>query len=79
MPSGSVKRSTDGDRRHLDRRAGTGRSRRSQRQLLTVNADDHPLMGQSQKPQDDKRMAVILPEAQTLAASCKSAVTTSAR
>lgn len=31
--------------------------------MLTVNADDHPLMRQFHKPDDEKRMAVILPEA----------------
>lgn len=30
--------------------------------MLTVNADDHPFMRQFHKPQDEKRMVVILPE-----------------
>ena len=30
--------------------------------MLTINADDHPLMKQFHKPQDEKRMVVILPE-----------------
>ena len=30
--------------------------------MLTLNADDHPLMSQFHKPQDEKRMVVILPE-----------------
>lgn len=30
--------------------------------MLTVNADDHPLMRQFQKATDEKRMVVILPE-----------------
>ena len=30
--------------------------------MLTINADDHPLMRQFHKPQDEKRMVVILPE-----------------
>ena len=30
--------------------------------MLTINADDHPLMNQFHKPQDEKRMVVILPE-----------------
>ena len=32
--------------------------------MLTINADDHPLMNQFHKPQDEKRMVVILPEDQ---------------
>jgi putative SOS response-associated peptidase YedK len=32
--------------------------------MLTVNADNHPLMRQFHKPGDEKRMLVILPEAQ---------------
>ena len=32
--------------------------------MLTVNADDHPLMRRFHKPGDEKRMLVILPEAQ---------------
>ncbi|MBC7446284.1 MAG: SOS response-associated peptidase [Polaromonas sp.] len=31
--------------------------------MLTVNADDHPLMRNLHKPGDEKRMVVILPEA----------------
>jgi putative SOS response-associated peptidase YedK len=31
--------------------------------MLTVNADDHPLMKQLHRPEDEKRMVVILPEA----------------
>ena len=31
--------------------------------MLTVNADSHPLMNQFHKPTDEKRMAVVLPEA----------------
>lgn len=31
--------------------------------MLTINADDHPLMNQFHKPTDEKRMVVILPEA----------------
>ena len=30
--------------------------------MLTINADDHPLMRQFHKAQDEKRMVVILPE-----------------
>ena len=30
--------------------------------MLTINADDHPLMRQFHKPQDEKRMVVILAE-----------------
>lgn len=30
--------------------------------MLTINADDHPLMRQFHKPDDEKRMVVILPE-----------------
>ena len=30
--------------------------------MLTINADDHALMRQFHKPQDEKRMVVILPE-----------------
>lgn len=30
--------------------------------MLTVNADDHPYIQQYPKPQDEKRMLVILPE-----------------
>ena len=30
---------------------------------LTINADDHPLMRNFHKPDDEKRMVVILPEA----------------
>lgn len=30
--------------------------------MLTINADDHPLMRQFHKPNDEKRMVVILPE-----------------
>lgn len=29
--------------------------------MLTVNADDHPFMNHYHKPQDEKRMIVILP------------------
>ena len=29
--------------------------------MLTINADEHPLMRQFHKPDDDKRMVVILP------------------
>ncbi|WP_313263126.1 SOS response-associated peptidase [Stutzerimonas kunmingensis] len=29
--------------------------------MLTVNADDHPLMNQYHRPEDEKRMVVILP------------------
>jgi putative SOS response-associated peptidase YedK len=29
--------------------------------ILTINADDHPLMRQFHKPVDEKRMVVILP------------------
>jgi len=32
--------------------------------MLTINADDHSLMNQFHKPQDEKRMVVILPEDQ---------------
>lgn len=32
--------------------------------MLTVNADDHPLMNQFHKPQEEKRMVVILREEQ---------------
>lgn len=32
--------------------------------MLTINADEHPLMRQFHKPTDEKRMAVILPEDQ---------------
>ncbi len=31
--------------------------------MLTINADDHPLMNQLHKPSDEKRMIVILPPA----------------
>lgn len=31
--------------------------------MLTVNADDHPLMRNFHRPQDEKRMVVILDEA----------------
>jgi putative SOS response-associated peptidase YedK len=31
--------------------------------MLTVNADDHPLMRNFHRPEDEKRMAVILEEA----------------
>ena len=31
--------------------------------MLTINADDHPLMRNLHKPKDEKRMVVILPEA----------------
>ena len=34
--------------------------------MLTINADEHPLMRQFHKPQDEKRMVVILPEARYL-------------
>jgi putative SOS response-associated peptidase YedK len=30
--------------------------------MLTVNADAHPLMRHFHKPQDEKRMVVVLPE-----------------
>jgi len=30
--------------------------------LLTINADDHPLLRNFHKPGDEKRMVVILPE-----------------
>jgi len=30
--------------------------------MLTVNADEHPLMKQFHKPTDEKRMVVVLPE-----------------
>ena len=30
--------------------------------MLTINADEHPLMKQFHKPTDEKRMVVILPE-----------------
>lgn len=30
--------------------------------MLTINADEHPLMNQFHKPTDEKRMVVILPE-----------------
>ncbi|MEY5097411.1 MAG: hypothetical protein RJA36_130 [Pseudomonadota bacterium] len=30
--------------------------------MLMINAGDHPLMRQLHKPQDTKRMVVILPE-----------------
>jgi putative SOS response-associated peptidase YedK len=30
--------------------------------MLTINADQHPLMRQFHKPTDEKRMVVILPE-----------------
>ena len=30
--------------------------------MLTINADDHPVMNQFHKPGDEKRMVVILPE-----------------
>lgn len=30
--------------------------------MLTINADQHPLMNQFHKPTDEKRMVVILPE-----------------
>lgn len=29
--------------------------------MLTINADDHPLMRQFHKPADEKRMVVVLP------------------
>ena len=29
--------------------------------MLTINADEHPLMNQFHKPTDEKRMVVILP------------------
>ena len=29
--------------------------------MLTINADNHPLMNQFHKPTDEKRMIVILP------------------
>lgn len=32
--------------------------------MLTVNADDHPFMRNFHKPDDEKRMVVILPEFQ---------------
>ncbi|RYF72570.1 MAG: SOS response-associated peptidase [Comamonadaceae bacterium] len=32
--------------------------------MLTVNADDHPLLRDYHKPQDEKRMVVVLPPAQ---------------
>ena len=48
--------------------------------MLTINADQHPLMNQFHKPNDEKRMVVVLPEhryddwlhadAQQSAASC---------
>jgi putative SOS response-associated peptidase YedK len=31
--------------------------------MLTVNADDHPLMRHFHRPEDEKRMVVILEEA----------------
>jgi putative SOS response-associated peptidase YedK len=31
--------------------------------MLTVNADDHPLMRNFHRPEDEKRMVVILEEA----------------
>lgn len=30
--------------------------------MLTINADDHSFMRQFHKPEDEKRMVVILPE-----------------
>jgi len=42
-------------------RAPEGRIVRSY-SMLTINADDHELMRQFHKPQDEKRMVVILPE-----------------
>jgi hypothetical protein len=30
--------------------------------MLTINADDHPFMRQYHKPEDEKRMVVILNE-----------------
>jgi putative SOS response-associated peptidase YedK len=30
--------------------------------MLTINADQHPLMNQFHKPNDEKRMVVVLPE-----------------
>jgi putative SOS response-associated peptidase YedK len=30
--------------------------------MLTINADDHPFMRQYHKPEDEKRMVVILDE-----------------
>jgi len=30
--------------------------------MMTINADDHPLMKSFHKPADEKRMVVILPE-----------------
>lgn len=32
--------------------------------MLTINADEHPLMRQFHKPGDEKRMVVVLPESQ---------------
>ena len=32
--------------------------------MLTINADEHPMMKQFHKPTDEKRMVVILPEGQ---------------
>jgi len=43
-------------------RSPTGEIVRSM-SMLTVNADDHPLMKQFHRPEDEKRMVVILPEA----------------
>ena len=31
--------------------------------MLTVNADAHPLMREFHKPEDEKRMVVVLPQA----------------
>lgn len=45
--------------------------------MLTINADEHPLMRQFHKPTDEKRMVVILPEdryADWLRATTKDAV-----
>ena len=42
-------------------RSSDGRIVRSY-SMLTINADDHPLMNQFHKPQDERRMVVILPE-----------------
>jgi len=43
-------------------RSPTGEIVRSM-SMLTINADDHPLMKQFHRPEDEKRMVVILPEA----------------
>ena len=32
--------------------------------MLTINATDHPVMNQFHRPEDEKRMVVILPEDQ---------------